>query len=215
MTTISVWEKFSGYLRNFINQKAANAADAEDILQEVFLKVHKNLHQLSKIEKLESWLFRITRNVIADFYKKRGKELKIRTLVPNEKAPTFSLEAIKDLDFLAANMESLLEKYNFKNGSTLKETTPEEALEFFKIVCPFLETISPKYAEAVFMVDYLGMSQKDLATHLDISISGAKSRVQRGRENLKQLFLQCCDFEFDARGRVINYQRKSTRCHNC
>ena len=215
MTTISVWEKFSDYLQNFIRQRAVNSADAEDILQEVFFKVHKNLHQLSQIEKLESWLFRITRNVISDFYKKRGKELKIRALASEPEDPVFSFDTIRNLDFLAANMENVLEKYDLKNEFFPGEKSTEEALEFFKIICPFLESIDPKYAEAVFLTDYLGMSQKDLAAHLGISVSGAKSRVQRGREHLKALFFRCCDFEFDARGRIIHYERKNTVCKTC
>ena len=52
-------------------------------------------------------------------------------------------------------------------------------------------------------VDFEGMSQKEYADRLGISISGAKSRVQRAREKLKDLILKCCDYQFDKYGNVI------------
>ena len=57
-----------------------------------------------------------------------------------------------------------------------------------------------------------GLSQKDLAIRLGLSFSGAKSRVQRARGKLKQLLLDCCHFELDRFGRVIDYQ---PRCGCC
>lgn len=215
MTTISIWENFSKHLKNFIRQRAKSEADTDDILQEVFLKVHKNLHQLMRTDKLESWLFQITRNVISDFYKKQGKELKIRTLAPVESVESWDFDKIKNLNFMANGMGKILENYEEMTGKKIEGSTAEEAIDFFKILCPFLEEIDPKYGEAVYYADYLGMSQKDIAKMLNISLSGAKSRVQRGREHLKKVFFKCCDFEFDARGSVINFERKNPNCLNC
>jgi RNA polymerase sigma-70 factor (ECF subfamily) len=60
-----------------------------------------------------------------------------------------------------------------------------------------------KYRDALLRVDFEGMSQKEYADQLGISISGAKSRVQRAREKLKDLILKCCDYQFDKYGNVI------------
>ena len=51
-----------------------------------------------------------------------------------------------------------------------------------------------------------------LAERLGLSLSGAKSRVQRAREKLKQQLLECCHFELDRRGHIIDYQ---PRCQCC
>jgi len=58
---------------------------------------------------------------------------------------------------------------------------------------------------ALYLTEYEGMTQKDLAGRLGISVSEAKSRVQRARARLKALLLDCCHFELDRRGKVINY----------
>jgi RNA polymerase sigma-70 factor, ECF subfamily len=70
MTTELVWEQFSNRLHLFINSKVNNRDDAEDILQDVFLKIHDNLHNLQNIQKIESWIYQITRNTITDYYRK-------------------------------------------------------------------------------------------------------------------------------------------------
>jgi len=52
-------------------------------------------------------------------------------------------------------------------------------------------------------------------TRMGLSLSGAKSRVQRSREKLKQLLLGCCHLEFDRWGNVVDYKHKSNECKFC
>jgi len=72
--------------------------------------------------------------------------------------------------------------------------------------------ISRDYREALILTEYQGLTQKELGEKLGISFSGAKSRVQRAREKLKTMLLDCCHFEIDRLGRVIDYQ---PRCDCC
>lgn len=76
-----------------------------------------------------------------------------------------------------------------------------------------LNYLPEKYRKAVRLADLEGMTQAQLADHLGLSLSGAKSRVQRGREQLKALLTECCKFEFDCRGQIIDYEcEKTYRC---
>jgi RNA polymerase sigma-70 factor (ECF subfamily) len=52
----------------------------------------------------------------------------------------------------------------------------------------------------------------EAAAKLNISVSGVKFRVQRAREKLKDAFLDCCHFEFDRYGRVIDYYANCPEC---
>ena len=55
-----------------------------------------------------------------------------------------------------------------------------------------------------------------MAERLGLSLSGAKSRVQRGREQLKQMLLERCEFEFDRLGRIIDCKpRTKDACQEC
>jgi RNA polymerase sigma-70 factor (ECF subfamily) len=68
-----------------------------------------------------------------------------------------------------------------------------------------IEDLPEPYRRAVMLSEIEGLSQKELAKREAISLSGAKSRVQRGRRMLKDLLLNCCHFDFDRRGRIIDY----------
>lgn len=67
----TVWNKFRNELLNFIKAKVNDEYEAEDILQEVFIKIYRNIEQLDDQTKLKSWLYKITNNTIIDYYRKR------------------------------------------------------------------------------------------------------------------------------------------------
>ncbi len=66
-----LWGNFSHELLQFITSKVHESYDAEDILQEVSMKIFKHIDQLEKRSAIKSWLYTITKNTIIDFYKKR------------------------------------------------------------------------------------------------------------------------------------------------
>ncbi len=65
-------------------------------------------------------------------------------------------------------------------------------------------SLPDQYREAVVLTEFDGLTQQQLADRLGITLSGAKSRVQRGRAHSKQMLDECCNFEFDRRGMVID-----------
>lgn len=75
-----------------------------------------------------------------------------------------------------------------------------------------IQLLPEKYREAVILSELKGLTQKDLAEVQGISLSGAKSRVQRGRVLLKKMVEECCRLEFDHKGRLCNYERKDGAC---
>ncbi len=66
----SVWTEFKRQLLNYIKTKVNDRYAAEDILQEVFLKVYGNIDQLNDLANLKAWLYKITHNTIIDYYRK-------------------------------------------------------------------------------------------------------------------------------------------------
>ena len=72
------------------------------------------------------------------------------------------------------------------------------------------------YREAVMMSEIEGLTQSEVAAKQGVSLSGAKARVQRGRARMKEMLLDCCQFEFDHRGKVIDYERgRDCDCKDC
>jgi RNA polymerase sigma-70 factor (ECF subfamily) len=77
---------------------------------------------------------------------------------------------------------------------------------------PLLEQLPEAARDALLSVDLGGVTHRQAAETLGISVSGMKSRVQRARNDLKQLLEQCCAVEVDTRGAVADYQPNSTGC---
>src|SRR5688572_22870704 len=69
LTTERVWHDLHERLLRFIRARVADEASAEDILQEVFLKIHARIGSLRDEERLESWVFQIVRHAIADYHR--------------------------------------------------------------------------------------------------------------------------------------------------
>ncbi|MFN0200337.1 MAG: sigma factor-like helix-turn-helix DNA-binding protein, partial [Bacteroidia bacterium] len=119
-------------------------------------------------------------------------------------------EEHKTLKDLAMNCFPLMEHIQ-----TMPKASTSQVYQLFLLHFPDAQKIPYKYAEALILTDIKGLSQQELADKLGISLSGAKSRVQRGREKLKEMLMECCIFEFDARGQVVNYEPKKNACETC
>jgi RNA polymerase sigma-70 factor (ECF subfamily) len=75
--------------------------------------------------------------------------------------------------------------------------------------------LPPRYREAVTLVDLVGLPQKEAAIHAELSLSGMKSRAQRGRHALEQVLHDCCRIEIDATRGIFDYQLRGTTCGSC
>jgi len=96
----------------------------------------------------------------------------------------------------------------------LAEDLPDEDVisELFPSVRAMVRSLPAQDRQALILTEYQGLTQKELAERLGLSLSGAKSRVQRARAKLKQQLLACCHFELDRRGHVIDYQPRCACC---
>jgi len=80
--------------------------------------------------------------------------------------------------------------------------------EFSSCIVPMIRALPEPYREALLLSEIGGLSQKKLAERLGISYSGAKSRVQRGREKLREMLLACCHIETDRYGNIVDYHSR-------
>ena len=77
MTFNEIWNKNKDHLLSFIKTKIDNEHIAEDILQEVSIKLLENLNRKTIIKNNKTWLFQVTRNTVADYYRKNKKHSKL------------------------------------------------------------------------------------------------------------------------------------------
>ncbi len=177
-----IWLKFSHPVKDFIRNKTRNADATDDILQEVFIKIYQNLHLLRDGERVAGWVFQIARNTVLNYFRAQKKYL----------------------DHQEFHQHLVEEESNFKEND-LNEIVGIWLKEFKK-------DLDPKYQEALQLVDIEGITQIELARLLGISVSGAKSRVQRGREQLKQKLIGCCPVKTDQYGNILEIQNRIGNC---
>ena len=179
VTTENLWETFHAGLRRFILQRIPDEQSADDVLQETFLKIHTRIASLRDEDKLQSWMYQIARNAIADYYRQQKATVELPEALPVPDEPVFEDEVIKDL---------------------------------IPSVKAMVESLPATYREALILTEYEGLTQRELAQRLGLSFSGAKSRVQRAREKLKTMLLDCCHFEFDRLGKIIDFAPNCACC---
>lgn len=171
--TEKIWHDYHVHLENFIRSKVTENF-VEDLLQEVFIKIHSNIKSLKTEAKLESWLFQITRNTISDYYQR---------LNITEQLPTWIAQTETD-------DETLIRQ------------------ELVSCLAPMIGKLPNKYRLPVQMSELENRTQNEVAVDQGISLSGAKSRVQRGRKLLKKMLESCCELEINKKNQITDYHKK-------
>ncbi len=193
--TKEIWIQMHQRLLSYIRGRVSTPDDAEDILQDVFVRIHTKLGEVRDTENVTAWVYQITRNAITDYYRQRaalGGTL------------TRSAEQIDECVASVPAREA--------QAGILRRASDE----FAQCMEPMLGEVPEPYREAVTLTEVEGMTQKDAAEKLGVSVSGMKSRVQRGRGKLKDVILDCCEVELDRRGGLVDYRRRSPQaCDDC
>lgn len=172
-STAAVWGAFETKLAAFL--RAPLPADqSDDVLQDVFLRIHKSLSAGTVPRDLGGWVHQIARNAVIDHYRRRAADLATPHPNPADAADVPADPHDLDSDHARAALAGC--------------------------VRPLVDALPGPYRDALVWTAFEGMPQADAAARAGVSVSGMKSRVQRGRRQLADAMMQCCALTFDARG---------------
>jgi RNA polymerase sigma-70 factor (ECF subfamily) len=188
-----IWQQIHKGLRAFIAKRVANEAEVDDIVQDVWLKMQRGLDGLKDQRRLISWIYQIARHAIIDHYRAPGRR--------REMPAGFAAD-------LEAHQSS-------STRTTASEDSGQLRTELAGCLRPMIERLSGEYRQAVILVDLEGLAQQEAAARLGLSLSGMKSRVQRGRRQLKGMLEACCTIEFDRRRGVADYDLRDQQDDSC
>ena len=161
--------RYKDQLLNYVFRFVGNRSDAEDIVQETFLRVYKNKHYYKEIAKFSTWVYTIAGNLAKTELRrrKRRKIFSVSNFVNEEKD--------YDIPDLEKNPEREVD-------GTIKDDIIQRAIE----------KLPPKFKEVILLRDVQGFSYEEISQILNIPLGTVKSRVNRGRlklqEDLKFLF---------------------------
>lgn len=185
-----VWMEVRGRLRAFIAKRVADDAAVDDLLQEVFLKIHDKIDQVQDPRRLISWIFTVTRHVIIDYYRTSHRQRELPA-------------------GLATDIEALMAADEPEDG------LDEARMQLAGCLRPMVDQLTPEYRDALRLVELDGLTQQTAASKLGLSLSGMKSRVQRGRRQLKALLHDCCLIQLDARRGVAGTALRDPTANPC
>ncbi len=169
------WRELESELRPFVARRVRAPHDVDDVVQDVFLKIQRGLPALDDDERFGPWVYRIARHAIVDHLRAAARH----PLADDDRLDDEPAETLPDDDDRAAERR------------------------LATAVAPFIAMLPSPYREALTLTELEGLTQKEAAELVGISLSGMKSRVQRGRRELKRALEDCCAIALDARGRVV------------
>lgn len=153
--------------------------DVDDVVQEVFLRIQRGLSSLRDEQRFGPWIYQLARHAIVD-HRRRSARHPHATTEPPEPSHHPHEQDDHDVEQQVAAYAAL-----------------------------FVSTLPSPYREALTLTEIQGMTQKDAAEMLGISLSGMKSRVQRGRQKLRAALEDCCHIALDARRRVVGCEPRA------
>jgi RNA polymerase sigma-70 factor (ECF subfamily) len=146
-----------------------NAADAEDLVQETFLKAYRAYHTFQEGTNLKAWLYRILTNTFINRYRKKARR-------PSE------------VDFGEVEDLYLYKRLGTSEAGSAARSAEEEVLESFveADVKSAVEELPEHFRMPVLLADVEGFSYKEIAEILDVPIGTVMSRLHRGRKALEK-----------------------------
>jgi RNA polymerase sigma-70 factor (ECF subfamily) len=180
------WAETTARLQSFIARRVDNPYIADDITQDVLTRWLAR-GALDTVDNPTGWLYRAARNAVIDHYRLRRRH------------------------------QPLLDDDERWTEPEVGDSGPNDATrELARCLQPLVEQLPPIYRDALTRVDLHGETHKQAAAATDISLSGMKSRVQRGRHQLRDLLTICCAVHTDSIGAIRSYQPDDRRCaSNC
>jgi RNA polymerase sigma-70 factor, ECF subfamily len=182
----TIWAEVGASIERFVRRRINDPHQADDIVADVMLRIHQNLGALDDHERVTAWVFRVTRNAITDHYRRTGRRREVL-------AAEIEADADPSADAWLDDQEATLS-------------------ELAACIRPLVDALPPEYRRALELTDFEGRTQADAARIEMISVSGMKSRVQRGRRQFAALVKQCCDVTTDSRGELVDFTVRTDGC---
>ena len=179
-----------GYLLGMTRDPEA----AEDLTQETFLRALGSVGSLREQGALVSWLYRIATNVFLDRVRAEGR----RRLADADEQDGPGSDLIEELPDPGPRVDLLAEQ-----------------AEMSECVRGVVDEMPDDYRAVLLLHDAHGLSSREIAELLDISVATAKIRIHRARARLRAALEEACTFETDDRGVLVCVQCPSTPHGGC
>jgi len=171
-------------LRAFVGGRISDPHAADDVAQEVLLRLHRNLGELRADDRLDAFAYRIARNAVIDHYRSRAR-----------------------VNEAALPPEDVIARIETDGGVDDERDDHHERQELARCLEPIVRRLPEPYREALTLTDLGDLTQSEAAERAGVTVPGMKSRVQRARAQLHEQLTSCCDVVLDSRRGIADVER--------
>jgi RNA polymerase sigma-70 factor, ECF subfamily len=173
-----------GTVRTELRSFIRRRVETSEAAEDITQDVLERMHRadLSGVSNLYAWMYRAARNAVTDHYRSRRPTTPLADTDPHELWP-----------------------------DTTHHEPPAAVQELARCLRPLIEHLPTSSRQALLAVDLDGRTHQDVANEVGLSLSGMKSRVQRGRRQLGELLNQCCAVQLSRDG-DMTYQPMASAC---
>jgi RNA polymerase sigma-70 factor (ECF subfamily) len=178
LATDQQWRQLGADVGRLVARRLPTSAEVEDVVQEVLLRVWRQGGELADEERFGAWLARVAYNTAADYMRGRRRHPLPRHESREDDTPA---------------------------PSAAPTASEPEAKEMIALVLrPFIEALPATYREAVALSELEELPHAAIAARLGLSVTAVKSRVRRGRAELRRMLERCCAIALDPRHAPIS-----------
>lgn len=193
-----IMQRYNGKIFGLAQNLLRNAADAEEITQDTFIRAHRGLANFRGDSSLATWLYRIALNLSRNRYwyffrRRRQDSVSLERQFNDESDASLA-------DFIAADSQN-----------PVQETVTSE---FTDLIASCMEKLDSRHREILTMRNILNLPYEEIARALSINVGTVKSRIARARENLRQLLAEAAP-EFDPEGSPSDFFVSSRNAYGC
>ncbi len=177
-----VFHQYQRPIYNYLLRMTQNQAEAEDLTQETFIRVHRGLPTFRGESNLATWIYRIATNISFDHFRRSA---------PRQAKDALSLEEIEsDREWLAD-----------ETAASPEQLTTQS--EMSACVQSFIQRLSPNYRAVFVLHDLQGMKNREIAEVIGLSLSTVKIRLHRARNKLRESLNIYCTLTNDERNVTV------------
>jgi RNA polymerase sigma-70 factor (ECF subfamily) len=184
-----VYEAFQPKIHRYLT-RMVGAEEAEDLTQEVFIKVGKALNTYRKEAQMSTWIYRIATNAAVD----------------RMRNPSFRREVVEKQPDSCLNKTNRTEVKENEAGLSCQSCLIDDQVvhkEMNDCIRGVIENLPDNYRAVVILSQLEGLQNKEIAEVLDLSLDVVKARLHRGKARLKKELLNYCHFSWDERNEFI------------
>ena len=178
---LSIYEEFYPKIRHYLKRMVGDN-DADDVAQEVFDKISRNLNDFKGESEISTWIYRIATNAALD--KLKSLPYKRSAAGPLAPLPVEIIDMRKEATATIKN----------------KPQPPDQKLirnEMSECIREFVDNLPADYRTIIILNELEGFTNKEIADILQVSLDTAKIRLHRARARLKKMLEEGCDFYHD------------------